>query len=71
MPSNNPPERFYMGARMTETKPQGRARQTSCTNMHKTNLGSQLSTFDMGSFGWVVWVRVCPGEQAHIKNAKL
>jgi len=41
-----------MGTRMTETKPQGRAGQTSCTNMHKSNLGSQLSIFDTGSFGW-------------------
>ena len=49
-PSNDPTERFYMGARTTETKPQGRDKQTSCTNVHKANLGSQHSIFDMGSF---------------------
>jgi hypothetical protein len=48
MPSNDPPER--MGARTTETKRQGRARKTSYTNVHKANLGSQLSIFDTGSF---------------------
>jgi len=31
-------------------KPQGRAGQMSCTKVHKANLGSQLSIFDMGSF---------------------
>jgi len=50
MPSNDPTEQSYMGAHTTETKPQGRARQTSCTNVHKANLGSQLSIFDTGSF---------------------
>jgi hypothetical protein len=45
-PSNDPPERFFMGARTTETNRQGRAGQTSCTNVHKANLGSQLSIFD-------------------------
>jgi hypothetical protein len=49
-PSNDPPERFCMGARTTETNRQGRAGQTSCTNVHKANLGSQLSIFDTGSF---------------------
>jgi len=49
-PSNDLPEQFYMGARTIETKPQGRARQTSCTNVHKANLGSQLSIFDTGLF---------------------
>jgi hypothetical protein len=49
-PSNDPPKRFCMGARTTETNRQGRARQTSCTNVHKANLGSQLSIFDTGSF---------------------
>jgi len=39
-----------MGAHMTKTKPQVRARQTSCTNVHKANLGSQLSIFYTGSF---------------------
>ena len=41
-----------MGAHTTETKPQGKAGQMSCTNMHKANLGSQLSIFDTGSFTW-------------------
>ena len=45
-PSNDPPERFFMGARTTETNRQGRAGQTSGTNVHKANLGSQLSIFD-------------------------
>ena len=44
-PSNDPTERFCMGARTTETNPQGRAGQTSCTDVHKANLGSQLSIF--------------------------
>jgi hypothetical protein len=35
-----------MGARTTETNRQGRAGQTSGTNVHKANLGSQLSIFD-------------------------
>jgi len=52
MPSSNPPERFYMGARMTKMKRKGRARQTSYTNVHKANLRSQLSIFDTGSFPW-------------------
>ena len=39
-----------MGARTAETKPQGRVGKMSCTNMHKANLVSQLSIFDMGSF---------------------
>jgi hypothetical protein len=51
---NDPPERVHAGAlkrpaRTTETKRQGRAGQTSCTNVHKANLGSQLSIFDTGS----------------------
>jgi len=50
MPSNDPTEQSYMGTRTTETKPQGRAGQTSYTNVHKANLGSQLSIFDTGSF---------------------
>jgi len=37
-PPNDPPERFYMGARTTETKAQGRAGKMSCTNVHKANL---------------------------------
>jgi len=45
MPSNDSPERFYMGARTTKTKGQGSAGQTSCTNVHKANLRSQLSIF--------------------------
>jgi hypothetical protein len=53
-PSNDPPERVQPGAlkrpaRTTETKRQGRAGQTSCTSVHKANLGSQLSIFDTGS----------------------
>jgi len=44
-PSNDLTERFYVGARMTETKPQGRAGKMSYTNVHKANLGSQLSIF--------------------------
>jgi len=39
-----------MGARTTETKGEGRAGQTSCKNMHKANLQSQLSIFYTGSF---------------------
>jgi len=50
MPLNDLPERFYMGARTTKTKPQGGTLQMSCTNVHKANLGSQLSIFGMGSF---------------------
>jgi hypothetical protein len=51
---NDPPERVHPGAlkrpaRTTETKRQGRAGQTSCTSVHKANLGSQLSIFDTGS----------------------
>jgi len=30
--------------------PQGKAGKISCTNMHKSNLGSQLSIFYKGSF---------------------
>jgi len=41
-----------MGTRTTEMKPQGKAGQTSYTNVHKANLGSQLSIFDTGSFTW-------------------
>jgi len=50
MPSNDPTEQSYMGAHTTKTKPQGRVGQTSYTNVHKANLGSQLSIFYMGSF---------------------
>jgi len=39
-----------MVACTTETKPQGRDGQTIRTNVHKANLGSQLSIFDTGSF---------------------
>ena len=45
-----------MGARTIEMKPQGRARQTSCTNVHKAN---QLSFFYMGSFARV---HSCPND---------
>ena len=53
MPSNYLPERFYMGTRTTEMKPQGKARQTSYMNVHKGSLRSQISTFYTGSFAWV------------------
>jgi len=49
-PPIDPPEQFYMGARTTETKGQGRAGKMSCTNMHKAKLRSQHSIFDTGSF---------------------
>ena len=39
-----------MGTRTIETKGQGRAVQMSYTNVHKTNLGSQLGIFDTGLF---------------------
>jgi hypothetical protein len=39
-----------MSPRMTETKRQRRAGQTSCTSVHKANLGSQPRIFDTGSF---------------------
>jgi len=58
-PPNDPPERFYMGARTTKTKGQGRAGKTSCTNVHKANLRSQLSIFDRGSFARA---HPCPNE---------
>jgi len=48
MPSNDPTERFYVGAHTTETNPQGRAGKMSCTNVNKANLGSQLSIFCYG-----------------------
>jgi len=50
MASNDPPERFYMATRTIKTKGQGRARQMSYTNVHKSNLGLELSIFDTGSF---------------------
>ena len=50
MPTNDPTERFYMGTRTTEMKPHWRAGKMSCTNVHKANISSQLSIFDMGSF---------------------
>jgi len=53
--SNDPTKRFYMGAGTTETKPQARAGQMSCTNVHKANIRSQLSIFDTGAF-----TRACP-----------
>jgi len=37
-----------MGTHTTETKGQGRVGQTSCTIVHKANIGSQLSIFDTG-----------------------
>jgi len=50
MPSNDSTEQFYMGAYMIETKQQGRAGQMTYMNVHKANLGSQLSIFDTGAF---------------------
>ena len=52
---NDPPEGVHTGAlkrpaRTTEMNRQGRVGKTSCTNVHKANLGSQLSIFDTGSF---------------------
>jgi len=58
-PPNDPPEQFYMGARTTETKGQGRARKTSYTNMDNANLWSQLSIFDTGS---IAQARPLPNE---------
>jgi hypothetical protein len=55
VPSNDPPER-------PKTNRQGRAGQTSCTNVHKANLGSQLSIFDTGSFARA---RPRPPERVH------
>jgi len=49
-PSYDLPKRFYMGTRTIATKRQGKAVQTSCMNVHKANLGSQLIIFYMGSF---------------------
>ena len=51
-PSNDIPKWVYMGAYVTEMKAQGRARKTSCMNMHKAHPRSQLSTFDRGSCAW-------------------
>ena len=42
-----------MGARTTEMKGQERAWKMSCMNVHKANLESQLSIFDMGLFARV------------------
>jgi len=49
MPSNNPPERVYMGAHTIEMKAQEKVRQTSYTNVHNAHTRSQLSIFDTGS----------------------
>jgi len=70
-PSNDPPERIYMGACMTETKPQGRAKQTSSTNMHKANPGSQLSIFYTGSFSHMRPRQNDPPERANMDALKL
>ena len=59
-----------MGALTTETKPQGRVGQTSCTNMHKANLGSQLSIFDMGLFAWAHTRPNDPPEQVDMDALK-
>jgi len=48
-----------MGACTSETKSQGRDGQMSCPNVHKANLGSQLSIFDTGSFALA---RPCPND---------
>jgi hypothetical protein len=53
-PPNDPPERVHTGRPQT-TRPNDRDEATmesraSCTNVHKANLGSQLSIFDTGSF---------------------
>ena len=55
-----------MGARTTEMKRQGRAERTSCMNMQKANLGSQLSNYDMGSFA-----RVCPRPNNPLEGADM
>ena len=54
-PSHDTLELFYMDAHTTETKGQGIVGQTIYTNVHKANLGSELSIFDTGPFA-----RVCP-----------
>jgi len=51
-PSNDLPEQVYMGAHRTKMKGQGRARKTSCMNVHKSHPRSQLSIFDMGLCAW-------------------
>ena len=38
-----------MGARTIKTKPQEKAGQTSCRNVHKANIRSQHNIFDTGS----------------------
>jgi len=48
-PSNNPPERVYMGAHMTEMKGQGRVGKISFMNVQKSHPESQLSIFDTSS----------------------
>jgi len=69
-PSNDPPEQICMGARRTETKQQGRAGKMSCTNMHKANLGSQLSIFDTGLFARVHPCLNNPLESVHTDALK-
>ena len=73
--TNDPPERVHTGAlkrpaRMTKTNRQGRAGQMSCTNVHKANLGSQLSIFDMGSFARVRPRPNNPPERVHTSALK-
>jgi len=70
MPSNDPHELFYMGGHTTQTNRQGRARKTSCTNMHKANLGSQLSIFYTGSFVWACPCSNDPPEQVDMDALK-
>jgi hypothetical protein len=59
-----------MGTRTTETKRRGGAEQTSCTNMHKAILGSQLSIFDMGSFARARPRLNDPPERVHMDALK-
>jgi hypothetical protein len=49
----------------TETKRQGTDGQTSCTSVHKANLGSQLSIFDTGSSARARPRRNDPPERVH------
>jgi len=71
MHSNDLLERFYMVVHTTEMKGQGRARQMSCTNMHKANLESQLSIFDAGLFTWACPHLNDPPEQVDTDALKL
>ena len=61
---HDPPERVYMGAHTTETKAQGRAKKTNCTNVLKAHHESQLSIFDAGSCAWA-----CPHTEGVCVNS--